>query len=883
GTLEFYGATDGYFHTINGGYVRNVLFNKLLSDQSGTPGPYLLDRLTGTMGDAPLTGTITLDGVADINGNVTIQSGVVSPGANSMYVEGNWTNNVGTDGFVEGSGTVVFDGASKAFIMTAESFWNLNLNKTYAAFDGLELNQPVSTGGNFNLVDGTMEINYPAGITVAGNLTIAAGAGLNANDYSGLPVTVGGNWLNNNTSYDGISGFDPGGSLVTFNGSADQTLTTACSKEDFSLLKINKPSGKFRPNNNILCYDNMEITSGGWEDNVSGLTHTFYQNFTVQTAGAFYNAFPLNTVEFTGSSNAYLKYYSGTGYFHNLFINKSSGYSVTQIGNTSCQFGGDFTLENGQYNLNGNNLFVFGNVTVNDAATLTLASGSLLVLTDTKQLNVNSGGRLESYGTAVNPVTIRANVSTYRYALNINSGGTIAADHTLFMNMGANGVYLPPGSTVDPAYAFYGCTFQDGASGGTLLGINNSQVLTIRHAVFPSNTWGGASNVAKTLNSGHVYFVDFSGGFSGESYDGDGFNLIDWVPTLTAAASATPTEICTGSSSQLHAGPAGGKTPYTYLWSPASGLSSTTVENPVASPGSTTIYSVTVTDNLGTTTTSSTPLTVRPYLPVSVSIAASANPSPPGYFVTFTATPVNGGSSPSYQWKVNGVNVGSGLSSYSYVPSYNDQVKCVVTSNYLCPTGNPATSNTIVMIVVPVNVSVTGTVPSGLNVCFDASNTVTVAGGGSTFIVQSGGSARMIAGYKIDYLYGTRVFPGGYMHGYITTTNAYCGSLSKSMVTAEGGEVTGVEIPGKCVTASGRFLLFPNPNDGRFTLLNRGASFGTAIRVEIFDMRGICVLKTAYPGDGSHSLNLVGVSPGLYFVKVSAGDTTENLKMLIGR
>ena len=49
----------------------------------------------------------------------------------------------------------------------------------------------------------------------------------------------------------------------------------------------------------------------------------------------------------------------------------------------------------------------------------------------------------------------------------------------------------------------------------------------------------------------------------------------------------------------------GGFAPYTYNWTPSTGLSSSTVANPTASPTVTTTYTVTVTDSLGATGTSS--------------------------------------------------------------------------------------------------------------------------------------------------------------------------------------------------------------------------------------------------------------------------------------
>ena len=88
-------------------------------------------------------------------------------------------------------------------------------------------------------------------------------------------------------------------------------------------------------------------------------------------------------------------------------------------------------------------------------------------------------------------------------------------------------------------------------------------------------------------------------------------------------------------------------------------------------------------------------------LPVSVSIAASANPVCAGTSVTFTATPTNGGTTPSYQWKVNGTNVGTDNPVYSYIPTNGDIVTCVLTSNATCATDNPATSNPITMTVNP--------------------------------------------------------------------------------------------------------------------------------------------------------------------------------------
>ncbi|MDO8896728.1 MAG: T9SS type A sorting domain-containing protein, partial [Bacteroidales bacterium] len=99
-------------------------------------------------------------------------------------------------------------------------------------------------------------------------------------------------------------------------------------------------------------------------------------------------------------------------------------------------------------------------------------------------------------------------------------------------------------------------------------------------------------------------------------------------------------------------------------------------------------------------------MTVNPNLPASVSISATQNSVCQGTSVTFTAFPVNGGATPSYEWKVNGQNAGTNNSTFNHSPLDGDQVQVVMTSSLTCVTGNPASSNVIAMTVNPVVLSV---------------------------------------------------------------------------------------------------------------------------------------------------------------------------------
>src|SRR4030095_14424204 len=210
------------------------------------------------------------------------------------------------------------------------------------------------------------------------------------------------------------------------------------------------------------------------------------------------------------------------------------------------------------------------------------------------------------------------------------------------------------------------------------------------------------------------------------------------VPSVSITASST--SICSGGSVTFTATPTNGGTTPTYQWmingvnvtgqTGSTFITSTlangnvvsvimTSNNPCANPTTATSNSINI------TTTSVTP---------TVSIAASTTSICSGGSVTFTATPINGGSNPTYQWMINGINVvGQTASTFTTSSLANgNTVRVVMTSNDPCAIPLIATSNSI-------NITTTSVTPT---VSIAASTTSICSGGSVTFTATpiNGGS-----------------------------------------------------------------------------------------------------------------------------------------------
>ncbi|NDP22784.1 MAG: T9SS type A sorting domain-containing protein, partial [Paludibacter sp.] len=182
--------------------------------------------------------------------------------------------------------------------------------------------------------------------------------------------------------------------------------------------------------------------------------------------------------------------------------------------------------------------------------------------------------------------------------------------------------------------------------------------------------------------------------------------VINPLVPASVTISADVNNVCAGTQVTFTALPQGGGTTPVYQWYKGAATVGTNSATYAYVPLNGDKITVKMTSNAvcatgSPATSNEVTMVINPSIAVSVTIAASLNPVGPGVQVTFTPTPVNGGTLPTYEWFVNSTSFGNG-NTYLYSPVDGDQVYSIMTSNASgCLSGNPAMSNIITMSVSP--------------------------------------------------------------------------------------------------------------------------------------------------------------------------------------
>jgi hypothetical protein len=165
---------------------------------------------------------------------------------------------------------------------------------------------------------------------------------------------------------------------------------------------------------------------------------------------------------------------------------------------------------------------------------------------------------------------------------------------------------------------------------------------------------------------------------------------------------------------------------------------------------------------------------------------------------------------------------------------------------------------------IAVSMTVEDSVANGESRCYDALETLTFAGEGTSFVVSGGSSVEMIAGLNILYLPGTRVMSGAYMHGRIAPVGPFC--LPSAIKAVEGLEN---EFP--VASEHSFFRIYPNPTTGVFSLELYGIDNSSELQVEIYGLLGEFMLSKNLQGQRKYEFSLAGKPNGVYFIRVVSG------------
>lgn len=484
---------------------------------------------------------------------------------------------------------------------------------------------------------------------------------------------------------------------------------------------------------------------------------------------------PVNKTIYAGGNTTFSVTASGSGLLYQWQVSTNGGVSYTNLTNSSPYSGvytSVLTINSATTGLNGN----FYRCSVSGSCIPGVNSGGAqLTVTQAAVLVTAESVSNSCTGNITIPVTVAncTNVGGFSLTLTYDTtkfsyegyqalNGALASG-MMVVNRSANKVYFTWAATAP-------------------LSLGSGTLIQYR---FKANPGISSAMSWDTQTTGACEFSDPNGTVITSFYT----NATISIQTNALVVNAGPDINSSGGPVQLNGSASGSTTPYTYSWSPTASLSNPNIANPAATPGVSTVYTLTVTSAAGCT----------------------------GY----------------------------------------DAMEVIVTA-------------------VPVNLNIQNvTIPDGVSPCYDATNTITVAGGGTTFLVQDGGSALLIAGQKIRFLPGTRVEHGGYLHGYITTDGQYCSAVQPPPVVASAREQAAT-----MESAGNLCRLYPNPTSGTFTLEWNEPVPGTG-QVICHDMYGHTVFSIDAKSEHLFRLSLEGQPAGIYLLRVICLDKQEIHKVIL--
>ncbi len=434
---------------------------------------------------------------------------------------------------------------------------------------------------------------------------------------------------------------------------------------------------------------------------------------------------------------------------------------------------------------------------------------------------------------------------------------------------GGTGVHIGlSGSSTGVNYFLYrGTTATGSFAGSGVLMDYGLQTVAGAYTVVATNSATGCSN----LMSGSV-------------------NVIV-IPSVVPAVivSATPGDtVCSGTAVTFNPISSNGGTVPAYVWS-VNGITVATSTNYTFVPANGDIVAVMLTSNaicaLPSSVTGSKTIVVNAYGYPVVNISSTPGGSVcKGSEITINPMPVKGGSSPHYTWMKNGAFTSSG-NNYTYVPVNNDQVYCIMQSNYPCRLLNTDSSSTITIAVdTPVSPIVTITANPGTLISKGQLLTLTadVISGGSNPVYQWLKNGVPISG-ETNRIYSSNNFgyPVDDSVTCIVTSSGICpvSAFNWVFITVSSVSVTNV-------SGNNGIVIMPNPNKGEFQIKGSlVASVHGQVEIEVDNILGQVIYKervVCANGQFNNTINLGNnIDNGVYLITIIAANDRKIFHVVV--
>lgn len=183
----------------------------------------------------------------------------------------------------------------------------------------------------------------------------------------------------------------------------------------------------------------------------------------------------------------------------------------------------------------------------------------------------------------------------------------------------------------------------------------------------------------------------------------------------------------------------------------------------------------------------------------------------------------------------------------------------------------------------PLNLPVQDTtIHSGESLCYNAYDSVSVAGNSTEVVLESGSEVTYIAGRSIRFLPGFRAQPGCIMNAHITTDSTFCDQNSASVMEQTSEEDLSEKLltqKNENIQVEKSFKIYPVPNYGQFTI--ELTNIETGATLSIYNIFGEEIFQSKVKNQTKEIICLPGLCNGIYFVRINDRNEQCVRKMIV--